>query len=284
MPVILHHAPPSFYSQIARLVLAEKGVPHQAKLAAAGPPLFETYAPWYMRLNPNGTVPTLVDGETAVPDSRAILAYVDANFDGPSLTPSDPDERAAMDDTIAAVYDVSVRDVTYGSGRTAKIGARVNGKRIARLRKLAARHPDMRDVYQAKLRDIEGFAAACADQDGVEQQQRRMLALLDRFEQRLADRPFVAGSSYSLADVVATVTVARLAMLGKDPLARRPALAGWFERMRARPSFVSADIWDRFVPAKLVKMIARKLGPYLLAGLAALLLLGWVIWYLVARL
>jgi glutathione S-transferase len=277
--VTLHHAPPSFYSQIARLVLVEKGVPFTAKLAAAGPPVFETYEPWYMRLNPNGTIPTLVHGEVAVPDSRAILEYVDASFEGPSLTPSDAGERAAMQRTIAAVYEVSVREITYGSGTAGKVGGRVNAMRIERLRKLAARHPDMRELYQAKQRDIEDFAAAAANPTTVAQQGQRMFALLDELERELADRPFVAGSTYSLADVVATVAVARMRMIGKDPLAERPTLAAWYERMRARPSFVAADVWEQFKPSRLLAAIGRKLAPKLLVVLTVLALVIWALVY-----
>lgn len=273
MSVTLYHAPPSFYSQIARLVLVEKGVPHTAKLAAAGPPVFETYAPWYMRLNPNGTIPTLVHGELAIPDSRAILDYVDAKFEGPSLTPSDAEQRAAMERTIAAVYAVSVREITYGSGTAGKVGPRVNAMRITRLRKLGARHPDMREIYEAKQRDIEGFAAAAADPAGVEQQGQRMFALLDELERSLAGREYVAGSTYSLADVVATVAVARMLMIGKDPLANRPTLAAWYARMRSRPSFVGADIWEQFKVSRLLGMLARKLGPLVLGVLALVVVL-----------
>ena len=279
MSVTLYHAPPSFYSQIARLVLAEKGVAYTAKLAAAGPPVFETYAPWYMRLNPNGTIPTLTHGEVAVPDSRAILDYVDAKFEGPSLTPNDIAEREAMQRTIAGVYEISVRDITYGSEKTAKIGARVNAMRIKRLRKLAARHPDMREIYEAKLRDIEGFAASAANPVGVEQQGQRMFALMDELERSLAQREYVAGSTYSLADVVATVTVARLSMIGREPLAGRPALAAWYGRMRARPSFVAADIWEKFERSRVLKMIGRKLAPALLGVLALAVLVSWALWY-----
>lgn len=279
MNVTLHHAPPSFYSQIARLVLVEKGVPFTARLAVPGPPVFETYQPWYMRLNPNGTIPTLVHGEVAVPDSRAILEYVDAAFEGPSLTPSDASEREAMQRTIAALYEVSIRELTFGSGSVNKIGGRVNTMRLERLRKLAARNPDLREAYEAKQRDIEGFTAATADPAVVEQQGQRMFALLDTLERELADRMFVAGASYSLADVVMTVAVARMTMLGKDPLAGRPKLAAWYERVRARPSFAGADVWEQFKASRLLAAIARKLAPKLLIVLTALALLIWAVWY-----
>ena len=59
----LYHVPPSFYSQVARLVLTEKQIAYRAVAAVPGPPNFGTYRPWYMRLNPMGTVPTLVRGD-----------------------------------------------------------------------------------------------------------------------------------------------------------------------------------------------------------------------------
>lgn len=280
MPLTLYHAPPSFYSQIARLVLVEKGVAFTAKLAAAGPPLFETYQPWYMRLNPGGTIPTLVDGDTAVPDSREILRYVDANLPGPALTPTQDDARARVDRWIAELYDVSIRELTYGSERMRNTAARVNGMRARQLRKLAARHAELRDVYEAKLRDIENFTGASQDPEAVAAQLQRMQGLLDELDRSLTAHAFVVGSDYTLADVVATVTVARMRMLGHDPCANRPALQAWFERMRGRPSFERADIWDHFKPARLIGMLARKLAPYLLVAALALGLLTWLLVWL----
>ena len=67
--VLLYHMPPSFYSQVARLVLEEKGVRWDGQIIWAGPPFCESYEPWYMALNPGGTVPTLVRGDQTLPDS-----------------------------------------------------------------------------------------------------------------------------------------------------------------------------------------------------------------------
>ena len=70
--VILYHIPPSFYSQVARLALAEKGVAYTSRFLA-----MDMYQPWYMRLNPGGTVPTMVHDGKFVPDSFAIARYAD---------------------------------------------------------------------------------------------------------------------------------------------------------------------------------------------------------------
>ena len=99
--VILYHIPPSFYSQVARLALAEKGVKYTSRFVA-----MDMYAPWYMRLNPAGTVPMIVHDGHPVPDSIAIARYVDANFAGPPLIPADEEARAGMERWIKAFVDI----------------------------------------------------------------------------------------------------------------------------------------------------------------------------------
>ena len=43
---VLYHVPPSFYSQIVRLALAEKGIAYDSQYVIPGPASYETYAPW----------------------------------------------------------------------------------------------------------------------------------------------------------------------------------------------------------------------------------------------
>uniref|UniRef100_A0A7S3AAZ4 glutathione dehydrogenase (ascorbate) n=2 Tax=Rhodosorus marinus TaxID=101924 RepID=A0A7S3AAZ4_9RHOD len=45
---------------------------------------------WYLELNKNGTVPTLVDGDEVVDDSDGILKYVEEKFPEPPLLVDDP--------------------------------------------------------------------------------------------------------------------------------------------------------------------------------------------------
>jgi glutathione S-transferase len=60
-------------------------------------------------------------------------------------------------------------------------------------------------------------------------------------ESALARSRFLAGDAYSLADAAATPYVNRAAMLGMDRLIdKRPRLATWYERIKARPSFAPA--------------------------------------------
>lgn len=51
-------------------------------------------SPDYLVLNPMGKMPTLVDGDFALPESAVIVEYLDEVLDGPKLLPDVPEGRA----------------------------------------------------------------------------------------------------------------------------------------------------------------------------------------------
>lgn len=50
----------------------------------------------YLKLNPQGLVPLLVDGQTRLSQSLAIIEYLDETKSGPRLLPADPVDRARV--------------------------------------------------------------------------------------------------------------------------------------------------------------------------------------------
>ena len=81
--------PASIYSHRVRLVLAEKNV--TCDIVNVDPlDLPEDV----VDLNPYGTLPTLVDRELALYDSRIVCEYIDERFPHPPLLPVDPVSRA----------------------------------------------------------------------------------------------------------------------------------------------------------------------------------------------
>lgn len=237
--IILYHLPNSFYSQIARIVLAEKGVSWTSRIVTT-----QNYDPWYLRLNPMGTVPTMVHDGHPVPDSFAIARYVDANFEGPPLIPATEGVRAEVERWIGKLGDISIRELAYGTGKTVKIGGMLNRARVRKLKRMERRNPDLAEVYQAKQRDIEGFAGNALDAGHVERLREQALGAIDEMNAVLARDPWICGDQYSMADAIWTVAVALFILIGMDPLAGRPALAIWYARVKARPSFRKADIWE----------------------------------------
>jgi len=77
------------YSHRTRMVLAEKGI--TVDIINLG----EEHKPEDLaELNPYGTVPTLVDRDLVIYDSRLIMEYLDERFPHPPLMPVDPVSRA----------------------------------------------------------------------------------------------------------------------------------------------------------------------------------------------
>jgi len=77
------------YSHRARIVLAEKSVSYEIHEIEHGE-LPEDL----IDLNPYNTVPTLVDRDLVLYDSRVVMEYLDERFPHPPLMPVDPVSRA----------------------------------------------------------------------------------------------------------------------------------------------------------------------------------------------
>jgi len=85
----LFSRPTDIHSHRARLVLAEKNINIEIS-NVPGPDLPEDL----MDLNPYHSVPTLVDRDLTLYDSRVIIEYLDERFPHPPLMPVDPVTRA----------------------------------------------------------------------------------------------------------------------------------------------------------------------------------------------
>jgi RNA polymerase-associated protein len=85
----LYSSPVSFHSHRTRLVLAEKNINIDI-VDVEGGKLPEDL----VDLNPYHSVPTLVDRDLVLYDSRVIIEYLDERFPHPPLMPVDPVTRA----------------------------------------------------------------------------------------------------------------------------------------------------------------------------------------------
>lgn len=85
----LFSSPDSVYSHRARIVLAEKDIQAVIQQIDGGKEAEDLYD-----LNPYGSLPTLVDRDLALYDSRVIVEYLDERFPHPPMMPVDPVSRA----------------------------------------------------------------------------------------------------------------------------------------------------------------------------------------------
>lgn len=105
MTLTLIDAPRCPYCARVRIMLAEKGVPHETVVID----LADRPA-WLYELNPAGRVPVVEDDGWALPESAVINEFLEERFPEPALLPADPGARAAVrlrifrDDDLTTPY------------------------------------------------------------------------------------------------------------------------------------------------------------------------------------
>lgn len=94
----LFASPDSCWSHRVRLAIAEKSIAVDIVEVDPHQPVEDL-----LNLNPYGSVPTLVDRDLVLYDSRVIMEYLDERFPHPPLLPSDPVNRARFRLALARV-------------------------------------------------------------------------------------------------------------------------------------------------------------------------------------
>lgn len=189
----------STYVRTARMICAEKGIAHDLAAVDLG-------SDAHAKLHPFRKVPAMKHGNTLIYETGAIGRYVDAAFKGPALQPADVRARARMDQWVSAACDY---------------------------------------CYQAMIREIV-IQRVLVPMRGGKPDEAMIKAAWPKVEYQLGvldaavkEKPFFAGDAVSLADLflMPMLFYVKLQPEGGPLLARNKALAGWFERMAARPSF-----------------------------------------------
>lgn len=192
----LYDYPESPYCQKTRIVLAEKDLSFE--IVPVDLKAGEQKRPEFLKLNPFGKVPVLIDDEMIVYDSTIINEYLEDEYPHPPLLPSDSSARARVR-TFEDYADNAFIPVT--------------GIILNELRKPEGE------------RDADKLANA-------RQQVQRMLAVIDG---SLAGRQWLAGT-FSLADVAFAPRVVILPTLGVELDPQWKNVAGWIQRLNQRAS------------------------------------------------
>lgn len=154
--------------------------------------------PDYRRLNPNGLVPTLDDEGFVLWESNAIVRYLAAKHGQSGLWAADLQARADAD-----------RWMEWQA---------------------TAATPALRDGFWQLVRTPVAERDGAAISKSIERSEA-MAGILDR---HLSDRPFVAGSDFSVGDIATGAHVHRWLNM---PVQRqpRPNLQAWYARLSGRP-------------------------------------------------
>src|SRR5882762_9201866 len=96
--MILHHGWRSSASRRVRLCLEEKGIAYEGHVVDMAK--LEHHSSEYLKINPNGVIPTLIHDGRPLHESGTICEYLDETFPDPPLRPDTPYERALIGNLI----------------------------------------------------------------------------------------------------------------------------------------------------------------------------------------
>ena len=246
----LYHNDMSTCAQKVRLTLAEKGLEwtgHHMNLRRG-----DTRTPEYMKLNPEGVVPTLIDGGTVICQSTVIIEYLDDAYPTPPVRPTDAKDRARMrlwtkqlDEGLHAATATISNAVAF---RYQTMEGRSEEEAIAHINRIPDAEKRER-IMEITFKGIESsyFAPAI----------RRWDHVFSEMETTLAESGWLAGGEYSLADIAYTPYFLRFEHLQFHGMFdRRPKLTALYERVRARPNYATA-IGD-WINEKYLPLMAEK--------------------------
>jgi len=198
-PIRLYDSQTSPNCHRVKVVLEEKRLPYEiipVDLKAG-----EQKKPDFLRLNPYGKVPVIIDGETVLYESCIINEYLEERYPDRSLMPKNYAERAR----IRILID-------YGLNHFAP-------------------------PYQKLRQELRWKAEKERDRQIIEDAVSQLVNLFQRLEREIGDKPYLAGE-FSLLDGALIPRFLRMEKwaVGILPNSSLPRVGTWLHRMKERPS------------------------------------------------
>ncbi len=199
--------------------------------------------PAYMKLNPNGVVPTLVHDGKVIIESSLILYYIDDAFPDPPLMPKTPAARHRVrlyNKLIDEYMHNACTIMTFATAFRPRFLKVPREQWLAEINKapLKRRAEYKRSVIEHGL-DSEFVIDALG-------QHRKMISWM---ADDLKHGPYLAGDTFTNAECAVIPYILRLELLKLGAMwQQEPAIVDWWNRVRARESVKSA-IFDRMQEA-----------------------------------
>lgn len=196
MSITLYHDTPSSNCDRSKIALAEKRLSWESvrvRLAQK-----EQKKPEFLKLNPYGKIPVLVDDGKVLFESCIINEYLDEKYPDPPLMPKDPYLRGRG--RVLIDYALNYAHEPYWALRGEMLKS----------------HAQQNQAVLAETRD----------------KLRRLFTYLD---EELNNKDFFTGG-FSLSDIAILPRLVRMETYGALPAPSLPRLGAWLERMKARSS------------------------------------------------
>jgi glutathione S-transferase len=216
----------------------------------------EQLSDWYLKINPHMTVPALVNDTQTLIDSRDILKYA-ATLAGPQWMDSDPSVAKGIENIVAGQYAIPIEKLTFGKALLSIPPLRLIVPKMLRgiIHKLEAELASSPDplALTKKININRERLAYFTEGKLIDKLQIERTHIRDFLNILPASSAMLFGAQTSSADVVTTVLLGRLQMIGEYGLVDHGSpLDQWFIRMQATHAYKQADIWTRFQPWRIV--------------------------------
>ncbi|HEY4405427.1 MAG TPA: glutathione S-transferase family protein [Xanthobacteraceae bacterium] len=225
----LYHAGLSQASVKVRTTLAEKGLAYQSHFLRL--PEGEHLTPEFLALNPDGQVPALVHDGEVITETTVINEYLEDAFPDPPLRPASPIERARMR-RWSQIVDEHLFHAIATIGWAFGIGPILRERGLAEFEKSLARIT-LHSKRQKWFKAYHGFP-----QEDLDEARAKIASGVARMEQALAEHRYLAGPSYSLADINVLSSVERMPRWSPDLMNQKisPRTFEWLQRLMERPA------------------------------------------------
>jgi GSH-dependent disulfide-bond oxidoreductase len=193
---------------------------------------FEQHSPEYLKVNPNGTIPAMLHDGVLVPESTVMMEYIDAAFPGPPLRPADPFERWRMRWWCRFLDQFFGPSVSMW-GWSFFVGPAVRQRDPEELKARIERIPlkERRIAWSKAIYGTFGEAE-------MAESKRRIALGIEHLEAVLSERPWLAGATYSIADIAGFSMMAGLPVSSADLVndQRTPHIMAYLRKIFARPA------------------------------------------------
>ncbi|CAL5872524.1 uncharacterized protein PFLUO_LOCUS6788 [Penicillium psychrofluorescens] len=213
----------------ASIALEELGLPYKTVPIDFGTNTQKSE--WFLKINPNGRIPAIMDGSQRVFESGAIMLY------------------------LADKYDTN-RKISYAPGTP---------ENIEQLSWLMFQMGGIGPM-QGQANHFRAMAGARSDY-GIDRYMNETKRLYSVLESRLQESPYLAGSKYTIADIANYGWVQAAPVMLAIDLSEWPALKKWVENIGARaavkkgmavpPSKMSQEEMAQFFQDARAKMDAK---------------------------
>lgn len=179
--------------------IGELGVPHVRH--DVGGSFRGTRTPEYLAMNPNGRIPTIRDGGFVLWESNAIVRYLCRRYDNSRLLLPESEETYALADQWMDWHKTTL-------------------------------YPPYIDLFWAVVRT----EPAIRSETRIAELKRATEAALRVLDKHLANKPFVLGNRFTMADIPIGALVHRYLNLEINR-PELPHINAWYRRLSVRPAY-----------------------------------------------